>query len=290
MLEITYLKAEALYNCINILLETESVHISVSYASIDFIPQYYSKQTLKHPPTTMPKSVSFDVLGTCFGFESAIDVIYGQLGSQLTAINSDARTLFFSWFYAAQRDFTYTSMAEQYTPIAQILKHTFRRACLIVDMPDDVVSDEDVAAVMTAITQLPPRPGLKECFDGLRDAGWDVYAVTNGGKQTSLEYFRLANITLDHEHLLSCDDIQVAKPDEKVYTNTNMHLDARGHGKNDERWFVAAHAWDLMAARKAGFKTAYLSYEEQDPVTEVFGKFDLYADSMDELLKKMAKL
>ncbi|EMC95034.1 hypothetical protein BAUCODRAFT_72385 [Baudoinia panamericana UAMH 10762] len=238
----------------------------------------------------MGQSACFDVLGTCFGFDKAIDTITERLGPKLKAINVDPKTLFFSWFYAAQRDFTYTSICSSYTPIAQILKHTFKRACLIVDLPAEQVSDDDVAAVMEQITKLPPREGLKECFDGLRSAGWDVYAVTNGGKQTSLKYYELANIGLDPDHLLSCDDIKVAKPDVKVYETANKYLTSRGVGSEGDRWFVAAHAWDLIAARKAGFKTAWLAHEEHMPVTEVFGEFDLYAEDMKDLLRKMRAL
>ena len=60
--------------------------------------------------------------------------------------------------------------------------------------------------------------------------------------------------------------------------------------KGRERWFVAAHAWDLQAARKAGFKTAFLEHEEHDAVEEVFGKFDLYAKDFPELLEQMKGL
>lgn len=238
------------------------------------------------------KSACFDVLGTCFDFGPTISAIDQRIGPQLSKINIDSKTLFFSWFYAAQRDFTYTSICGSYTPIAKILKHTFKRACMTVDLPAGEVSDEDVAAIMKTVTELPPRQGLKECFDGLREAGWDVYAVTNGGKETSLKYYTLADIELDADHLLSCDDIKMAKPDVRVYEKANQHLTSRGLGKESdgERWFVAAHAWDLIAARKAGFRTAYLAHEEHDPVTEVFGGFDVYAEDFNELLDKMKKL
>lgn len=240
----------------------------------------------------MTKSASFDVLGTCFGFEAAIEVIEARLGDRLKAIGVDPKTLFFSWFYAAQRDFTYTTVANVYVPIAQVLKHTFRRACYVVDLPkDQAPTDEDVAEVMKAVTSLRPRPGLKECFDGLRAAGWGVFGVTNGGKETSLNYYKQANIDLDGDHLLSCDDVGAAKPDFRVYMNAKRHLTFKGMSEEEgDRWFIAAHAWDLIAARKAGFKTAYLDFEEHDPVEEVFGKFDIYASSMEELLEKMKDL
>jgi 2-haloacid dehalogenase len=237
----------------------------------------------------MPHSASFDVIGTCFEFSVPIKCIHDRLGPKLSTAAVDPKTLFFSWFYAAQRDFTYVSMAGSYKPIAEVLKHTFRRACRVVDLPADAVTDEDIAEVMKAFKSMGPRDGLKKCFDGLRDAGWDVYGVTNGGSETSLAYYRNANIELDAEHLLSCDDIKIAKPDVKVYENANRHLTARSVG-DGERWFVAAHAWDLISARKAGFKTAYLDFEEHDPVTEVFGEFDLYASSMEELLEKLKRV
>lgn len=237
-----------------------------------------------------PKSASFDVLGTCFDFQNAIQVIDSRLGSKLARVNASPKSVFFGWFFAAQRDFTYTSMVGSYTPIAKILKATFRRACAVNDLPLTEISDEDIEAVMNEVKRLEARPGLKECYDGLREAGWDVYGVTNGGKETSLKYYELAGIELDGDHLLSCDDIQVAKPDPKVYENTHRWLTSRGHEdgkKGEDRWFVAAHAWDLIAARKAGFKTAYLELEEHDPCTEIFGKFDVYAKDMRELLGKL---
>lgn len=156
----------------------------------------------------MTKSASFDVLGTCFSFDGAIKAITTRLGPKLSTANIDAKTLCFSWFFAAQRDFTYVSMTGSYTPIAQILQHTFKRACAVSDLPLEEVSDEDVAAVMEQVKRLEPRPGLKKCYEGLRSAGWDVYAVTNGGKATSLKYYELAGIELDEEHLLSCDDLK----------------------------------------------------------------------------------
>lgn len=239
----------------------------------------------------MPKSACFDVLGTSFSFEKAIDVIDARLGSKLAQVGATPKGLLFSWFYAAQRDFTYVSMTGHYSPIAQVLKNTFKRAAAIVDLPENQVSDDDVAAVMDMVTKLPPRPGLKKCLDGLREAGWEVLAVTNGGKQTSLNYYKQAGIQLDEDHLLSCDDIQVAKPDVKVYEATNEHLQkmVAGSKGDGDRWFVAAHAWDLIAAKRAGFKTAWLAFEEHNPVTPIFGAFDLYADDMADLLEKLKK-
>jgi 2-haloacid dehalogenase len=227
-------------------------------------------------------SASFDVIGTCFHFDRPIAVIESRL------FPPDAKSLFFSWFYAAQRDFTYLSLCASYVPIASVLNSTFRRACMTVGVDGALVTDEVVVEVMNAFKNMEPREGLKLCFDGLRETGFDVYAVTNGSIPVSLAYYHNSGIELDEEHLLSCDTIQVAKPDPKVYSTVSARLDKLGARNDDgQKWFVAAHAWDLIAARKAGFKTAYLDFEEHDPCTSIFGEFDLYAKSMGELLEKL---
>ena len=237
----------------------------------------------------MSKSASFDVFGTCFGFEKPIAAIEERMGPRLRRANVDARSLFFSWFFTVQRDFGFTSMAGKYVPIATIFQHTFNRACRVVEIPEkDAPTPDDVKFVMEAVKNLSARPGLKKCFDGLRNAGWDVYGVTNGGHQLSINYYKLADIELAGDHLISCDDIGVAKPDVRVYANANQRFDAKGLGA--ERWFVSAHGWDLLAAKKAGFKTAYLYVEEHDPATEVFGEFDLYAEGHEELLEKLTNV
>lgn len=188
------------------------------------------------------KSVCFDVLGTCFGFDAAIEKIEERLGPKLRTVSIDSKSLFFSWFYAAQRDFTYNSIVDNYVPIATILQKTFRRACLIVDLPAEHVTDNDVEEVMSGIKTLRAREGLKQCFDGLAEHGWDVYGVTNGGKETSLAYYRNAQIVLDEDHVLSCDTIKKAKPALEVY-ETASKVSTRAGGSTDQKWFVAAHAW-----------------------------------------------
>lgn len=190
----------------------------------------------------MTRSVCFDVLGTCFGFENAINTIQQRLGSKFEKANIDSKSFFFSWFYAAQRDFTYNSMVDNYLPIAQILSKTFKRACLILDIPATDVSDDDVTAVMEAVKGLKPREGLKLCYDGLRNQGWDVFGVTNGGKETSLGYYQKASIELATDHMLSCDEIKKAKPDVKVYDNAREIVALAGC-TGAHRWFVAAHSW-----------------------------------------------
>lgn len=252
----------------------------------------------------MAPSATFDVLGTCFHFTPAIDCIADIL-KRTSAVSSSqdaaltASSLFHSWFYAAQRDFTYMSLSNSYTPIISVLRQTFRRACYIVGVSDvqNDIKDEDIEQLMGIMTKLPARDGLAKCFETLRAAGWDVVACTNGGRKGSEGYFSNAGISgIEGSTLISCDEIErdggkgVAKPDARVYDAANKLLDGRARGKEvteGTRWFVAAHSWDLIAARRAGFRTAWVAHEEGDVCTGLFGEFDIYAQSLAECAEKM---
>lgn len=145
---------------------------------------------------------------------------------------------------------------------------------------------------------LPARDGLKECFEVLRGAGWDVLACTNGGRGGTEGYFRGAGVEgVSGDAVVSCDEVGggVAKPDLRVYGAVNELLDGRDGGeargkKKGNRWFVAAHSWDLIAARKAGFRTAWVAHEEGDACRGLFGEFDVVAGGMRECAEVMVRM
>ena len=221
----------------------------------------------------MTKSICFDVIGTCFSFDAIIEAIDQEVGSIIKPANVSAKSLFFSWFYAGQRDFTYLSQCNSYQPIAVVLKSTFRRSLRILDI-DAQVSDDSIDVIMNAFANPRPRKGLFECVKGLQEHH-QVIAVTNGSAKATEGYFKPCPVDLQ-----SCDSIQRAKPDAEVYK-------AAAKLCTGEKWFVAAHAWDLLPARQAGFKTAYVRYEEHDSCGNLFGEFDLECESLDELLDKL---
>lgn len=222
----------------------------------------------------MTKSICFDVIGTCFSFDAIIEAIDQELSTILAPSNTSAKALFFSWFYAGQRDFTYLSQSNSYKPIAVVLKSTFRRSLKILDITEEV-SDASLDKIMSAFAHPRPRDGLFDCIAGLEASHHQVIAVTNGSREATEGYFAPHPVLVK-----SCDEIKVAKPDDRVYQVAKEVC-------TGEKWFVAAHAWDLLPARNAGFKTAYVRYEEHDQCESLFGQFDLVCDDLRELLEKL---
>lgn len=232
----------------------------------------------------MAVTICFDVIGTMFGYGPIIEVLEETLTSSRKFPNNvqfNPTVLFMAWFWAAQRDFTYLSQAGQYTPIAQVLKSTLPRALEVAGIPKDALGDNDSYTIVKQFQELEPRPGLVEAIRTLKNEmkGVELWAVTNGAKSTTQNYFKKAALEgsqglgdLD-TRVISCDEIKLAKADPKVYENALSKMKKElGESTIQASWFVASHTWDLVAARAAGFKTAYLTFEEKDGAFDIFGK------------------
>jgi 2-haloacid dehalogenase len=116
----------------------------------------------------------------------------------------------------------------------------------------------DLSSVTSKLTQLTPQPGLEQCFKILKkDMRGNVLVITNGAKSTTEGYISQAGLEDLVDDVRSCDEVGLAKPFAEVYAGAHSackQVEGKGEGgaEKAERWFVAAHMWDLAAARKAG--------------------------------------
>ncbi len=81
------------------------------------------------------------------------------------------------------------------------------------------------------------------------------------------------------EGLLSCDFISVIKPNRAVY---ELALERSAA----ETWMVAAHAWDIAGASRAGLRTAFITSVEGS-YPDVYPKPDLMVNSLLEAARAM---
>ncbi|SCV73991.1 BQ2448_6421 [Microbotryum intermedium] len=234
--------------------------------------------------------IAFDVLGTCFCFDPTIEALWRMFPDKLIS-EAHARSVVDDWFHSSQRDFTYLSMNGGYTPIAQILKATLPRVLQMNQITTTTLTQDDLSSVLSILPTLPPRPTLVKCSALLlasENPSFQLMAATNGADKTTKELYRVA---LGEEEAgkwmyFSCDEIQVAKPAPIVYEAVWERLRSQGLGKKGA-WFVASHTWDLYAAKKAGFKTSWTSYEEHDLISDVWGRPDVIGTDLVDIAKQI---
>lgn len=146
------------------------------------------------------------------------------------------------------------SMMSSYTPIANIFKGILRRQLLTAFesiTPTPKLKQEDLDKLMSCLKSLPPRKNLVACIQLLRENGFDVFAMTNGGQETSkgssilyssrhladhsnLGYYKQAhpgdpssveNFMGDlDKQVVSCDEIKIAKPKYVAYIHLRTSL------------------------------------------------------------------
>lgn len=232
---------------------------------------------------TKQKHVVFDVVGTCVSFDAFYNCINRVIGEKLLAKNITATSFGFTWMTAAELEFTFLSISERHRPYKDVLTALFFRTLFMVGVtaPRDFATDAERDACVQGYSELELRPGTKECFATLRDAGFTVWCLTTGDTKRVGGYFERAGVDMPLENLISCDGQGVAKPALAAYKPTLARF-----APDDVKWFAAAHMWDVSAAVKVGFRGAYCTIYEQDPCAEIF---DTQMEVMADTLPQMAK-
>ncbi|KAM0751097.1 HAD-like protein [Meredithblackwellia eburnea MCA 4105] len=235
-----------------------------------------------------PITIVFDVLGTLFSFDAVTHSLTQLLGDQHSA---HLEALVDDWFHSSQRDFTYLSMNGAYKPIAQILKAALPRVILTAGFS----CPESLDGVFAQLPKLAPRPSFAAASTLLVNSqtpGFKILAATNGGVDSTKGLLKAALGDQAGEwSVLSCDELQVAKPDPRVYEACWERVGLGSEsGKERRGWFVASHTWDLFAAKKAGFKTAWVSYEEKIPCENIWGSLpDIIEADLEGAVKEIIK-
>ncbi len=117
------------------------------------------------------------------------------------------------------------------------------------------LTDDHREALGQTIRQLPPHAEVRDALTRLRDAGYRLATLTNS--TASVAEAQITNAGLDDlfEQRLSADTVRRLKPAAEPY---RMAAERLGVDIADIR-LVAAHAWDIAGAQRAGCATAFVS-------------------------------
>lgn len=180
-------------------------------------------------------------------------------------------------FHSAQRDYAYRSITSPPPPpISRFLTLSLPRALTQSCPTLEPSSLPDLSPVTSKLTRLSAQPGLADCFKTLKNtAHANILLITNGAKATTEGYVEQAGLDGFIDAVRSCDQVGLSKPFPQVYQAAldacvevevkNGNRNSTGQEREDRgRWFVAAHMWDLAAAKKAGWVHPYRLQPEEE--------------------------
>jgi 2-haloacid dehalogenase len=126
------------------------------------------------------------------------------------------------------------------------------------------VSDEDRQEILGGLRNLPPHPEVPESLDRLRNAGFRLATLTNSAQEVADAQIGNAGLADRFERVLSADTAKRLKPAPAPY-----RMAARRLGIPDrELRLIAAHAWDVAGALRAGCAAAFVARQPFDPLVE----------------------
>jgi 2-haloacid dehalogenase len=117
------------------------------------------------------------------------------------------------------------------------------------------LSDEDKQQILGDMQELPPHPEVEENLSRLRDAGIRLAALTNSTQQVADEQINNSGFRDYFEQVLSADAVRRLKPALEPY---RMAAENLGVEVGQVR-LVAAHAWDVVGAMRAGCAAAFVA-------------------------------
>ena len=117
------------------------------------------------------------------------------------------------------------------------------------------LSDEDKQRILGDMQELPPHPEVEDALGRLRDAGIRLAALTNSTQHVADAQIDNSGLRDYFEQVLSADTVQRLKPAPEPY---RMAAESLGVEIGQVR-LVAAHAWDVVGAMRAGCAAAFVA-------------------------------
>jgi 2-haloacid dehalogenase len=191
---------------------------------------------------TMRRVQVFDVNETLLdlaAMDPHFERIFGDAGVRVTWFNQMIQSALVATVTGVYRQFGALAMAA--------LEMTAEQAGV-------ELADEDKGAVAAQMRQLPAHPEVVGALQRLRDAGLRLASLTNSTEQVARAQLEHAGLIDLFELVLSADAVRRLKPAPEPYL---MAAERLGVAVGEVR-LIAAHAWDVAGAARAGCVTAFV--------------------------------
>lgn len=225
-------------------------------------------------PTSTPLALGLDVYGTLVDL-LALRRVLGSLVGDL------AETFTIHW---RQKQVEYAfrrGLMQQYADYnvctREALQFTMQE--LQVDL-----SERGQALLMEAFASLPPYPDAPGGLGALREQGHTLAAFSNGVEESLRALLGRADLLPLLDDVVSVDPLQTYKPAPVVYHT----LAARLGKPPEETWVVSGNVWDVIGAKGAGLRAAWVK-RRRDAIYDPWGiPPDLVVSDLTELAARLA--
>ena len=159
----------------------------------------------------------------------------------------------------------------------QALRYT--QQALRCELPE---SDRD--RLLEAYLYLPLFPEVAASLTAFKAQGHRLVAFTNGVEASIRALLANAGVLSQLEDVVSVDDLRTFKPDPAVYD----YLARRTGHPPAETWLVSSNAWDVIGAKAAGLRAAWVKRQPESVFDPWEVEPDVVVNGLDELAADFA--
>jgi len=156
------------------------------------------------------------------------------------------------WFGQFIQSALVSIVTDAYSPFGQI---GMAALDMIAQRRDVSLTPEDKQAIGKMLSSLPPHPEVLASLTRLHDAGIKITALTNSTLAVVQAQLTHAGLIHLFDGVFSADEVQRLKPAPEPY---RMVAERMGVPIQELR-LVAAHAWDIAGALRAGCSAAFIT-------------------------------
>jgi len=180
----------------------------------------------------IPQLLIFDVNETLLDMEPLQNAINDALGFT---------SAFDIWFSELLKFSLVESAIGEYHDFGEI---ALRTLTMTAQKYSVAIEKEDLQKILKITTMLKAFPEVKEMLYQLKNAGFVLVALTNGGQKTVEKQLKFAGIAAYFTSIYSVEQVRKFKPHPETY---NFVLD-RMQVEAKNAMLIAAHAWDILGA------------------------------------------
>jgi 2-haloacid dehalogenase len=199
-------------------------------------------------------------------------------------------------------DYLHSMIGDQAERMAELwrtkqLEYTFRRAAMgryenfdlctrralawVAASLKIALTNEETARILDQYRTLNAYPDAASGLASLKRRGYALYAFSNGVDSSLRQLLEHADIYTHLDGIVSVDEIGTFKPDPRVY----HHLVRRLGTKPGDTWLISSNPFDIIGAKAAGLKTAWIKRS----ANVVFDPWDIESDLVVTDLNDLAR-
>lgn len=219
----------------------------------------------------MALTLAFDVYGTLIDTQGVLLQLQNLVGNRAQDFSVLWRN--------KQLEYSFRrGLMQKYCDFSICTQQALEFACEYFDSP---LTRNQKLSLLNAYCELPAFNDVEAALLQLKCANYTLCAFSNGKADAVTKLLKNANIYETFDIVVSVDEVQSFKPSPKVYA----HLLKTVHSTVDKVWLISSNSFDIIGAKSAGLKTAWV----QRAVSNQFDPWEYQPDLIVSSLTQFAE-